>query len=97
MDDNYESILGQNWIGIIPLITFGLIAIFSYKSKNKKLEIFVILLLLFGIVWFYSSITSEYLAEGGVPGRFVLPSFVLSAMIFGYAVEMLFVGIKNKK
>ena len=97
VDDNYESILGQNWIGIIPLIAFGLIAIFSYKSKNKKLEIFVILLLLFGIVWFYSSITSEYLAEGGVPGRFVLPSFVLSAMIFGYAVEMLFVGIKNKK
>lgn len=97
VDDNFESVLGQNWIGVIPLVAFGLIAIFSYKSKNKKLEIFVILLLLFGIVWFYSSITSEFLAEVGVPGRYVLPSFVLSAMIFGYAVEMLYIGIKNKK
>jgi hypothetical protein len=97
VDNNFESSLGQNWIGFIPLIALGLIFIISYKSKNKRLEIFVMALLLFGIVWFYSSITSEYLAEKGVPGRYILPAFVFSSMIFGYAAERLFVGIGNKK
>ena len=97
VDNNFESSLGQNWIGFIPLIALGLIFIISYKSKNKRLEIFVMALLLFGIVWFYSSITSEYLAEKGVPGRYILPAFVLSSIIFGYAIERLFVGIGDKK
>ena len=52
-------------------------------------------LLLFGIVWFYSSITSEELGDIGVPGRYVLPAFVLSSMLFGYAIEQIFSNIRN--
>jgi len=95
IDDNGENILGQNWIGFIPLIILGLIFISSYKSKNKKLEVFVIILLVFGTIWFYSSITSEELA-GKVPGRYVLPAFVLSSMVFGYAIEQIFSNIRKK-
>ena len=96
IDNNYEDILGDNWIGLLPLIIFGLILIYSYKSKNKKLEIFVMMLLIAGIVWFYSSITSEELGEIGVPGRYVLPAFVLSSMLFGYAIEQIFINIRKK-
>ena len=97
IDNNFENILGEHWIGLIPLIIFGLILIYSYKSKNKKLEVFVITLFILGIIWIYGSITSEELGELGVPGRYVLPAFVLSSMLFGYAIEQIFSKIRNKK
>ena len=97
IDNNYEDILGDHWIGLVPLIIFGLILIYSYKSKNKKLEIFVMMLLIVGIVWFYSSISSEKLGEIGVPGRYVLPAFVLSSIIFGYGIEQIFTNIRKRK
>ena len=97
IDENYEDVLGDNWIGLLPLIIFGLILIYSYKSKNKKLEIFVMILLIGGIVWFYSSITSEELGELGVPGRYVLPAFVLSSMMFGYGIEQIFSKFRKKR
>ena len=96
LDNNLENILGEHWIGLIPLIILGLIFIFSYKSKNKKLEVFVMIILIFSIVWIYSSITSKELGEIGVPGRYVLPAFVLSSMLFGYAIEQIFVTIRRK-
>jgi hypothetical protein len=96
IDNNYEDILGDHWIGLLPVIIFGLILIYSYKSKNKKLEIFVMMLLIAGIVWFYSSVTSEELGEIGVPGRYVLPAFVLSSMLFGYAIEQIFSNIRKR-
>tara|TARA_B110000196_G_C21128182_1_gene657008 strand:+ start:347 stop:2071 length:1725 start_codon:yes stop_codon:yes gene_type:complete len=97
IENNFENILGQNWLGVISLIILSLIFIFSYKSKNKKLEMFVMILLIFSTIWFYASITSEERAEKGVPGRYVLPVFVLSSMIFGYGIERIFVNIRNKK
>jgi len=97
IDNNYEDILGDHWIGLVPLIIFGLILIYSYKSKNKKLEIFVMMLLIAGIVWFYSSVTSEEFGEIGVPGRYMLPAFVLSSIIFGYGIEQIFTNIRKRK
>jgi hypothetical protein len=97
IDNNYEDILGDHWIGLVPLIIFGLILIYSYKSKNKKLEIFVMMLLIAGIVWFYSSVSSEELGEIGVPGRYMLPAFVLSSIIFGYGIEQIFTNIRKRK
>ena len=97
IDNNYEDVLGKHWIGLLPLIIFGLILIYSYKSKNKKLEIFVMMLLIAGIVWFYSSVSSEKLGEIGVPGRYVLPAFVLSSIIFGYGIEQIFTNLKKRK
>mgnify|MGYP003388734260 CR=1 FL=1 len=96
IDNNFENILGEHWIGLIPLIILSLIFISSYKLKKKKLELFVMILLIFGTVWVYSSITSEELGEIGVPGRYVLPAFVLSSMIFGYAIEQIFSKIRKK-
>ena len=93
IENNFENILGQNWLGVISLIILSLIFIFSYKSKNKKLEMFVMILLIFSTIWFYASITSEERAEKGVPGRYVLPVFVLSSMIFGYGIERIFVNV----
>lgn len=97
IDDNYEDILGDHWIGLLPLIIFGLILIYSYKSKNKKLEIFVMMLVIASIIWFYSSVSSEELGEIGVPGRYMLPAFVLSSMMFGYGIEQIFTNMRKRK
>ena len=97
IDNNFEDILGEHWIGLIPILIISLIFIFSYKSKNKKLEIFVLTLLILGIIWIYGSITSEELGELGVPGRYVLPAFVLSSMMFGYGIEQIFSKFRKKR
>ncbi len=97
IDNNFENILGEHWIGLIPIIIISLIFIFSYKSRSKKLEVFVITLFILGIIWIYGSITSEELGELGVPGRYVLPGFVLSSMLFGYAIEQIFSKIRKRK
>lgn len=97
VENNFENNFGENWIGIIPIIILGLMMIFSFKDKNKKLEIMIILLLVFSTIWFFSSITTEERAEKGVPGRYILPAFVLSSMIFGYTIEKILYKIKNKK
>ena len=97
IDNNFENMLGEHWIGLIPLIILGLIFIFSYKSKNKKLEVSVMILFIFSTIWIYSSITSEELGDIGVPGRYVLPAFVLSSMLFGYAIEQIFSNIRKRK
>ena len=97
IDNNFENILGEHWIGLIPIIIISLIFIFSYKSQNKKLEVFTITLFIVGIVWIYASITSEELGEIGVPGRYMLPAFVLSSMLFGYGIEQIFSNIRKRK
>jgi len=97
IDNNFENVLGDHWIGIIPIIIIGLILIFSYKSQNKKLEIFVLTLFTFGLVWIYASITSEELGELGVPGRYMLPAFILSSILFGHLIEQIFSNIRKRK
>ena len=97
IDNNFENVLGDHWIGIIPIIIIGLILIFSYKSQNKKLEVFVLTLFTFGLVWIYASITSEELGELGVPGRYMLPAFVLSSILFGHLIEQIFSNIRKRK
>ena len=51
IDNNFEDSLGEHWIGLIPILIISLIFIFSYKLKNKKLEIFVLTLFILGIIW----------------------------------------------
>ena len=97
IDNNFENILGDHWIGLIPLIIMSLIFIFSYKSKNKRLEISVIILFILTTIWIYASITSEELGDMGVPGRYVLPAFVLYSMLLGYAIEQIFTNIRKRK
>lgn len=85
--ENYDEILGNNWIGFISLILLLVITGIAFFTKDKRLEIFVLIVFVVGTVWFFSSITSESRAEYGVPGRYMLPAFVLSSMIFGYFIQ----------
>ena len=85
--ENFDNALGKNWIGLISISSLLIITGISFYTKHKRTEIFILTIFVFSIVWFFSSITSEYRAEQGVPGRYMLPAFVLSTMIFGYFLQ----------
>ena len=85
--ENYDEILGSNWLGFVSLISLLLISGIAFFTKDKRLEIFVLIVFVLGTVWFFSSVTTESRAEHGVPGRYMLPVFILSSMIFGYFIQ----------
>ena len=95
VENNFEDTFGQNWIGVIPLIILGLILVSSYKTSNKKLEMFVIILLIIGTIWFYSSITSKEVTASGFTGRYILPAFLFSSLMFGFAAEQIFSNVRK--
>ena len=86
-NENFEDILGNNWIGLIAIILLLVIATISFYSKDKRTEVFVLMVFILGFVSFFSLITTEHRAEQGVAGRYMLPAFVLSSMIFGYFIQ----------
>jgi hypothetical protein len=86
-DENFEHILGNNWIGLISIGSLLSIIAISFYTKDKRIEVFVLMIFILSIVLFFSLITTEHRAEQGVPGRYMLPAFVLSSMIFGYFLQ----------
>ena len=87
VDDNLENFLGSDWIGIVALFALSLSFLVSLRMKKHRLEMILFLPLIFATVWFYSSLTSEDRAVSGVPGRFMIPAFILSTMIFGFLLK----------
>jgi len=96
IDNNFENILGENWIGIIPILILVLSLPFVLKIKKHRIEIILFLSLIFSVVWFYSSITSADRAANGVPGRYMISVFILSTMIFGFLLKEFIITAKNK-
>ncbi|MCH6574896.1 MAG: hypothetical protein IH795_06785, partial [Bacteroidetes bacterium] len=86
-DANFDNVLGNNWIGLISIGSLLVITTISFYTKDNRTEIFVLMMFVLGTVWFFSSITLEHRAERGVPGRYMLPAFILSSMIFGYFLQ----------
>jgi len=86
-DANFDNVLGNNWIGLISIGSLLAITTITFYTKDNRTEIFVLMMFVLGIVWFFSSITLEHRAERGVPGRYMLPAFILSSMIFGYFLQ----------
>ena len=94
--ENFDNALGKNWIGLISISSLLIITGISFYTKHKRTEIFILTIFVFSIVWFFSSITSEYRADQGVAGRYMLPAFVLSTMIFGYFLQKI-IGLSINK
>ena len=86
-DNNFENILGNNWIGIISILFLVISLAFALRIKKHRIEMILFLALIFTTVWFYASITSEDRASYGVPGRYMIPVFILSTMIFGFTLK----------
>ena len=88
IDENYESVLGGNWLGMISLVILSGICFLSLYTKNQRVIIFTFLILIVSTVWLLSTITLEERASYGigVPPRYMIPFFILSSMMFGYLI-----------
>ena len=95
-DNNFEDILGEDWIGIISILILITSLFFAIKIKKHRLEIILFIFLIFATIWFYASITSADRAASGVPSRYILPVFILSTMIFGFVLKEFLINYKNK-
>ena len=95
IDNNFEDILGENWIGVISILILITSLAYVLKIKKHRIEIIFFLSLIFSVVWFYSSITSEGRAASGVPGRYMISVFILSTMIFGVILKEFITNKKN--
>lgn len=97
-EHNYDNVFSKNWLGVIFLIILSSILLTSLYFKVKRLEIIVFVILILGIIWFYSSVTTEERAQYGVPGRYIIPGFILSSALFGISITSLIKidWVKNK-
>jgi len=96
IDNNWDNILSDNWIGVIALFLLFFSLLISFRLKNYRIELITFMLLIILTVWFYASITTEERAASGVPGRYMIPVFILSSMIFGFLLSEFFKLKLNK-
>lgn len=85
-DENFDNVLGKDWLGIVGLLVLFSTLSISFYTKNKRLEMAVFIIFILGTVWFYSAITTEERALRGAPARFMLPVFTLSSMMISFLV-----------
>jgi len=86
LDNNFDSVLGKNWLGLAGILILFSSLIISLYFKIKRVEILIFLILIVSIVWFYSAVTTQERAADGVPGRYMIPPFILSSMIFSFLI-----------
>jgi len=78
-----NSILGSNWLGFVSITLLFIFVIFSFVMKKNRLIIISFSALIFSTGWFFGSLASEERALRGLPGRYMLPVFILYSMILG--------------
>ena len=82
--NQFNNFLGTFWLGVVALAILFSTLIISLKLEQNRFTLIIFTLLIFGTLWFFSSVTSEERALQGVPGRYVMPAFTLFFMILGY-------------
>ena len=95
--ENFEQSLGVDWIGFIALMVLGIIVIISLIQKNHQRKMIIFFLMILGMAWFYSAVTTEERASLGVPARYMIPVMPLSFMMFGFLISQSYDFLKNKK
>jgi len=86
LDNNFDSVLGKNWLGLAGILILFSSLIISLYFKIKRVEILIFLILIVSLVWFYSAVTTQERAVYGLPGRYMIPLFILSSMIFSFLI-----------
>lgn len=95
VDQNFDDVLGDNWLGIISLLVLFTTLIVSLSTKNSRIVIISFLILIIAFVWFYSAITTAERASFGIAGRYMLPIFAFSSMMIGFLIISI-LKIKSK-
>jgi len=86
--DDWKS---KNWMSIFSLTIIILSLIFVLYYKNKRTDVFVIVVVMTGFVLFFSADyihpSGVYPPSGGIQERYMLPGSILSFALFGLIIE----------
>lgn len=98
VDNNFDNVLGKDWLGIIALIVLSFAVFISYYSKEKRFIISSFFILIIANLCFYSLITTESRAEFGVPARYMIPVNAMSFMLISFLITkfITFQSLKTK-
>ena len=92
LNDNFRFI-NNNWISIVIFLFFIVSATISFFTKRNRTEIGIILLLIFGLLLFYSSnyITTPYSEVSfrslDIQFRYMVPNIILFSILFGFILS----------
>ena len=89
LDSKFDNYLGEDWPGLVALSFLFLIAFIAIKTKDHRFHIILFMIFIISYVWFYSAITSEErsLGDKQIPARYMIPVFILSAIMIGFITE----------
>jgi len=74
----------ENLLTIFSFFILILAAIISLYDKKKRIEVFVFISFIMGLLLFYSS---DYAVTIGQDGRFMIPALTTTFILFGYIVQ----------
>jgi hypothetical protein len=96
--NNYDHIFGKYWLGLLSIGFLISINIFSFFTKNKRIEVFSFSLFIFGMIWFYTSSPSsgERLLEISGSRRYMISTFPLFFMLLGFSSQKILEYLSNK-
>jgi len=77
----------ENLLTIFSFFILILAMVISLYDKNKRIEIFVLISFILGLLLFYSS---DYAVTIGKDGRFMIPALTLTFVLFGYIIQRMF-------
>jgi len=96
--NNYDHIFGKYWLGLFSIGFLISVLLFSCFSKNKRIEVFLFSLFIFGVLWFYTSSPSsgERLLEISGSRRYMLSTFPLFFMLLGFSSQKILEYLSKK-
>jgi len=74
----------ENLLTILSFFILILAVVISLYDKNKRIEIFVFISFILGLLLFY---TSDYAVTIGKDGRFMIPALTMTLILFGFIVQ----------
>lgn len=98
LPNQYDHMFGKYWLGFFSIGFLISVLIFSFFTKNKRIEVFSFTLLILGTLWFFTSspTAGERILEISGSRRYMISTFPLFFMLLGFTSQKIFQFLENK-
>lgn len=98
LPNHYDHMFGKYWLGFFSIGFLISVLIFSFFTKNKRIEVFSFTLLILGTLWFFTSspTAGERILEISGSRRYMISTFPLFFMLLGFTSQKIFQFLDNK-
>jgi hypothetical protein len=97
LPNQFDHVFGKYWLGLLPIGFLISVLIFSFLTKNKRIESFTFILFILGTLWAYTSLPLAFAnLEFTGSRRYMIPTFSLFFMLLGFISQKIFLSLDNK-